>query len=364
MSIDLYQDLREQMDQYSIGFPSTESGVEIQILKKLFNEDEAGMYLNLSMMLETAQDIAARTGMEVENASKLLDTMFEKGLIFRTKKAGVVKYGAAPFVVGSFEHQVKSMDKEFAQLFERYFVEAFGKDGLAHAAPMRTVPVNKSINHLWPVAPYEDLKEIIKGKDQISVANCVCRVQQGLIEKGCEKPLETCFQFGSHAQYYVDKGMGRFISKDEAVDILGKCEEAGLVPQPFISKDTGGICNCCGDCCGILRSIKLHPKPSEMVLTNYFAEVDPSSCSSCETCLDRCQMDAIKIDDAANIDRDRCIGCGLCVTSCPSDAISLKMKPESERKEPPATGRDYVTQLASARGKTLIPLAVIKKFQG
>src|SRR5271157_1737766 len=34
-------------------FPSTESGVEIKILQKLFSEEEAGLYLNLSMMLET-----------------------------------------------------------------------------------------------------------------------------------------------------------------------------------------------------------------------------------------------------------------------------------------------------------------------
>ena len=167
-------------------------------------------------------------------------------------------------------------------------------------------------------------------------------------------------------RYDVDKGMGRFITQEEALDILDRCDEAGLVPQPFISQDTGGICNCCGDCCGILRSIKLHPKPVEKVLTNYYAEIDPLSCSACETCMDRCQMEAIRIGDeeVAQVDRDRCIGCGLCVTTCPSEAISLKTKPESERKDPPVSGRDYIMQLASARGKTLIPLAIIKRSQG
>ncbi|MGC8603848.1 MAG: 4Fe-4S dicluster domain-containing protein, partial [Desulfomonilaceae bacterium] len=128
-------------------------------------------------------------------------------------------------------------------------------------------------------------------------------------------------------------------------------------------QDAGGICNCCGDCCGILRSIKLSPKPAEKVLTNYYAQINSSACSACETCLDRCQMEAIKMgdDEVAHVDRDRCIGCGLCVTTCPSEAISLQSKPDSERKEPPATGRDYIMQLASARGKSLIPLAIIKR---
>ena len=363
MTAKVYFDLREQMDQYSVGFPSTESGVEMEILKKLFTEEEAEMYLNLSMMLETPQDVAKRLGRDTGQISELLDKMFEKGLIFRVKKGDNPKYAAEPFVIGSFEHQVKNMDREFAELFERYFSEAFGKQGLAVSSPLRTVPVNKSISHKWPVAPYEDLKEIVKKKDQISVANCVCRTQQRLLDKGCDKPMEVCLSFGSHAQYYVDKGMGRFISQAEALEILDKCEEEGLVPQPFISQEAGGICNCCGDCCGILRSIKLHPKPAEKVLSSYYAEVDPDSCSACETCLDRCQMEAIRIDEVAQIDRDRCIGCGLCVTTCPTDAISLKVKPESERKLPPVTGREFVMNLAAGRGKTLIPLSVIKRSQ-
>ena len=366
MTEKIYYDLREQLDQYSVGFPSTESGVEIKILQKLFSEEEAELYLNLTMLLETPEAIAKRIAREPNEVAAALDGMFKKGLIFRLAKEGVSKYGAVPFVVGSWEFQLKDMDKEFAELFDQYFLEGFGKQGIALAAPLRTVPVNKSISHLWPVAPYEDVKKLFDNREQISVANCICRVQQGLLDKGCDKPLEVCFQFGAHAQYYVDKGMGRFITKEEALGIIDKCDEEGLVPQPFISQDAGGMCNCCGDCCGILRSIKMDPKPAERVLTNYYAAVDPDACSACETCVERCQMEAIKLgtNDSAEVDRDRCIGCGLCVTTCPSEALSLQPKPESERKEPPATGKDYFMQVASARGKSLIPLAMLKKSQG
>jgi Na+-translocating ferredoxin:NAD+ oxidoreductase subunit B len=365
MTKQVYYDLREQLDQYSMGFPSTESGVELKILEKLFSEEEANLYLNLSMMLEAPESVAQRIGQDTAAVAALLERMFQGGLIFRLKKGESAKYGAVPFVVGAFEYQLKDMDREFAELYDQYLMEAFGKQGMAETAPLRTIPVNKSIDHLWPVAPYEDVKGMIKTKNKIAVANCICRVQRGLLDKGCDKPLEVCLQFGSHAQFYVDKGMGRFITQEEALGVIDKCEEAGLVPQPFISQDAGGMCNCCGDCCGILRSIKLHPKPAEKVLTNYYAEIAPDLCSGCETCLDRCQMEAIKLgdDSVAQVDRDRCIGCGLCVTTCPSEALSLKSKPESERREPPATGKDYFMQLASARGKSLIPLSVSKRFQ-
>jgi ferredoxin len=363
MTSKIYHDLREQMDQYSVGFPSTASGVELRILEKLFTEEEAEMYLNLSMMLETPEAVAQRLSQNPDQVAALLERMFDRGLIFRLKKGGAFKYGVVPFVVGSFEYQLKSMDTEFADLYDRYLLDKFGKQGVAVAPPLRTVPVNKSISYAWPVAPYEDLKKIIASKEAISIADCVCRVQRGLLKSGCSQPLEVCFQFGSHAQYYVDKGLGRFITQEEALAILDKCEETGLVPQPFVSEDTGGMCNCCGDCCGILRSIKLHPKPAEKVLTNHYAEVDRDVCSGCETCTSRCQMEAIKLgsDDVAEVDLDRCIGCGLCVTTCPSEALTLKVKPESERRQPPATGRDYFMQLASMRGTSLIPLALSRK---
>jgi ferredoxin len=334
----------------------------MRILKKLFTEEEAEMYLRLSMMLETPQSVAQRIGRDQSEVASLLERMVDKGLIFRLKKGDTVKYGAVPFVVGSYEFQLKDMDREFAELFDHYFLEAFGKQGIGLVPPMRTIPVNKSIDYSWPVAPYEDVKELIKSKDKISVAKCICRVQQGLLDKGCDKPLEVCFQFGSHSNYYVDKGMARFITQEEALDIVDRCEEAGLVAQPFSAQDAGGFCNCCGDCCGILRAIKLDPKPAEKALSNYYAEVDPSVCSACETCVDRCQMEAIGLgaDEVAEVNRDRCIGCGLCVTSCPSEAVSLKPKPKSERREPPATGKDYMMQIAVLRGKSLVPLAVQK----
>lgn len=359
----VYYDLREQLDQYSLGFPATESGVEMKILQKLFTEEEAGMYLNLSMMLEDAGSVAKRIGKDPEGVAQLLERMVDKGLIFRVRKGDSVKYAAVPFVVGSFEYQLKDMDREFAELYDQYFVEAFARHGFGVEPPMRTVPVNKSIDYAWPVEPYEDVRGIIKGKDTISVSKCICRVQQGLLEKGCDKPLEVCFQFGSHAHYYVDKGMGRFISTDEALKIIDSCEEAGLVPQPFAAQDAGGLCNCCGDCCGILRGIKLYPKPAERVLTNYYVEVDPEACAACGTCTDRCQMEAIEVGsaDVAEVNRDRCIGCGLCVPTCPSSALTLRKKPQSELRTPKPTGRDYMMHLASVRGKSLIPLAVTKR---
>jgi NAD-dependent dihydropyrimidine dehydrogenase PreA subunit len=164
--------------------------------------------------------------------------------------------------------------------------------------------------------------------------------------------MENCFSFGSHAEYYVENKMGRFISIDEAKEIVKKNEEAGLVMQPFNSQKIGGMCSCCGDCCGVLRSLKMHPSPAQTVQSNYFAQVDDLECTGCETCLERCQMDAIDVTDGiAAIDLDRCIGCGLCVTTCPVDAIELVKKPEDQLYEPPKSGAETYIKIMQERGK-------------
>jgi len=362
MPENVFRRLQEQLDQYSVGFPVAESGVEMKILKRLFTETEAEMYLNMSLMLETPESVAGRLKQDSARVALLLDEMAEKGLLFRVRKGNEAKYGAAPFVVGIYEFQLKTMDAQLARLFEEYFEGAFSDQGSKQIVPMRTIPVNKSIGVSWKVAPYEDAREIVKSKDRLAVADCICRVQQGLLEQYCDKPLEVCLLAGSHAEYYVGRGMGRWIKHEEALEILDKCEEAGLVPQPFNAVNPGGMCNCCGDCCGMLRTLKKHPRPAEMVVANHFARVDEDLCVGCEVCLDRCQMDAIAMGDegTAQVNLDRCIGCGLCVTTCDTEAMTLEPKSPEDRREPPAKAQLTLMELAQKRGKSLVPLAIMK----
>lgn len=360
METELYHKLREQLDQYSVGFPATASGIEIRILQKMFTPEEARMYLDLTLMLEKPQDIAGRTGREEAPTRALLEQMVEKGLIFCLRRKGQVRYGAVPFVVGSFEFQLKRMDRELAEMIEAYMQEALLDNLAGNMTPMRTVPVHRSLNVAWQVAPHADARRILQSKEKIAVADCICRTQQKHIEAACDKPLEVCFMFGAHADYYVDRRMARYVEVDEALRILEACDAHGLVTQPANAVNPGGLCNCCGDCCGILRALRRLPNPAAMVHNNYLAVVDGATCSGCATCVDRCQMDAIQVSDdqVAQVDSMRCIGCGLCVTTCPTEALSLDLKPPEAHSEPPRTGREFMEKTAQMRGKSLIPLAM------
>ncbi len=353
----IYEQLRDRLDDLSIGYPATRSGVEIGILQRLFSEEEAEFFLKLSPLPEAPDQVAARLGRDGKKTAELMESMAAKGLLFRLRKGETIGYSAVPFLVGILEHQVNRLHPELAHDMEAYFEAGFGKTIQSFKTPvMRSIPINRQIAVKWPIAPYEDVLEIIDSQKSIALAPCICRTWMRSIHKGCDKPVETCFIFGHYGHYYVENKMGRLISKEEAREVVMRNEEAGLVMQPFNSQKVPGMCSCCGDCCGMLRSLKKQPSPAKAVQSNYFAEVNSSECAGCETCLDRCQMEAIQmVDGKAVIDLNRCIGCGLCVTTCTADAMHLKKKPDDQLYQPPQSGAETYIRIAMERGKNLMP---------
>jgi ferredoxin len=199
--------------------------------------------------------------------------------------------------------------------------------------------------------PYEFAEKVIESHTTFALTNCVCRQEMQIIGKGCGKPLETCMSFGGVADYIVASGQGRRSSRDEMLTVLKKADEAGLVLSPANSKEVLFFCACCGDCCGVLRTAKLHPKPASIISSPYTATLDDALCSGCGTCVDRCQMEAITVPDGvAVLDADRCIGCGLCVSTCTTGALSLVRKPESEQRFIPKDVTATNIKLAQTRG--------------
>jgi Na+-translocating ferredoxin:NAD+ oxidoreductase subunit B len=341
MSDDTYQRLRESIDKYSVGMAKTETGVEIRVLKKLFTEDEAKMYINLTDNLQSAEEIGKQIGKDPKEVEALLKRMTLKGHTFPRfpKKEGEpFYYAAAPFIHGILEHQLGRFDKELAELLEEYWQAG----AVSRQVPgLRTIPVQTAIDQSLSkvIATYDDAKAIIHKKDRIAVAKCVCNEWQEARGMNCSQPKEVCFLFDFYGQYYVDKGIGRWVTPEEAQTILGECENAGLVAQFSNSENPEALCNCCPNCCGALRLLKGAPQAALLAPSNHVVQINPELCSSCETCVDRCPLDAIAMGKlAAQINVEKCIGCGLCVATCPEEALKLTLKPEQQRFKPPEEG--------------------------
>jgi electron transport complex protein RnfB len=103
---DVYEKLAKHLDSLPAGYPSTETGLELRILKRLFSPDEAQIATALTMMPEPVAGIAARLDKDEAQLTVALETMAKKGLIFRISKKETVLYSAAQFVVGIWEYHV------------------------------------------------------------------------------------------------------------------------------------------------------------------------------------------------------------------------------------------------------------------
>ena len=94
------------------------------------------------------------------------------------------------------------------------------------------------------------------------------------------------------------------------------------------------------------------PNPVQYFATNYHAAIDSDSCTGCETCIDKCQMHALSMDDSiSKVDLTRCIGCGVCVAGCPSDALKLE-KNETEIV-PPRTKHELLIKISEKKKEIL-----------
>jgi electron transport complex protein RnfB len=286
---EVYERLRERLDMFPQGFPKTKSGVELEILKRLFTPDEAEIMLFLRPYPEPVASVSERMGRSEPEMTDMLYQMSKKGLILRGTIQGQTFYFMAPWMVGIWEFQLNNLNQDNIPLYEKFYQES---------------------------------------SRRFAVADCICRKEATMMGHGCDKLLEACMTFDLAADYYIENGLGREISKKEAHEILLKAEESGLVHHSSNHKGNKMfICNCCGCCCKAMAHINKYNNPAAIAHSNYYAEVDAETCAACETCVERCQVNAVRMeDDVSVIAKDRCIGCGLCASSCPTESITMVQK--------------------------------------
>jgi len=351
MSGDVYERLAAALDGLANGFPRTESNVELRILRHVFTPDEAEVVAALTGRPAVAAEVARRAALEPDHVAATLEGLAERGVIWTGRVDGASGYRLAPFVVGFYEsHMLETRDAEFARLVEEYLCGG-GAVGIMSAQPAihRVVPARGATETEW-VLPYDDVRALLGKASSFRVGTCVCRLQQdGLGTRRCDFPLEACLWF-SFAES-TDEASG--ISHEEALAVLDEAERVGLVHTVSnVASGIGYVCNCCGCCCGLLRGINEWGIEHSVAQANYFAEIDPLTCTACGTCEERCQVDAIAVkDDGVRVvRRESCIGCGLCVTGCPDEAARLRRMPEDEIVAPPATRGAWERARLKGRG--------------
>lgn len=300
-----------------------------KIFESLADDTEARLLLAASPPA-TVQELAAKSGLSEAAIQARVDPLFRKGVLFKSKKPDGIRYYRVRQVIQMHDATAVAVDapREMLALWKRYMAEEFPAynrmvEEVLPRAAVRVIPVNRTVTAQSQILAFDDIRAIVEQARSLAVTPCSCRV----IDGRCGKPLDVCFQLDKAADYAIERGTGRPMEKDAALEMMRQCEEEGLI---HVSDNTRGpghvICNCCDDCCLFWTSFRTG-LGKFVAPSRFCAEVAADRCAACETCLDRCHFDAIKMtgpEDTALVDPAKCMGCGLCLVTCPDEAISLK----------------------------------------
>ncbi len=357
----VYVRLQQHLDKQAVGFPATDSGAEIRVLKHIFTPREAEIATCLTYRLEPIETVFERAAKLVNSPDELtavLDGIEKKGGIETRMKGSKKYYCNPPFIVGMYEFQAGRLTPEFiSDINEFTRDQKFGIEFLATKLPqMRTIPVGKSIRPQNHVSTFDQVMALLQQSEgPFVILECICRKKKNMEGKLCSvtERKETCLGMGNMAASAVVTRSGREITREEAIAIIEKNQKEGLVLQPSNTEHADFICSCCGCCCGMLGMHKMLPRPLDFWAANFHAVVDEKLCDGCGTCAKRCQVGAVSAPakkQPSVVDLNRCIGCGLCVPTCPKKAMSLLEN--SKEVIPPKTREDlYDIIYANKKGK-------------
>jgi H+/Na+-translocating ferredoxin:NAD+ oxidoreductase subunit B len=347
MDKEVYRSLARRLDTLAIGFPATRSGVELELLAKIFAPGEAALAALMGSMPEPSDAIAVRAGMAAEVAESNLREMARRGLVRAREENGQTCFSLLPFLVGIYELQLPRMDAELARLFEQYYQEAQGGSVIQDAPPVhRVIPVEEAIHVDLEILPHEWASRLVQEAKSWGVRDCVCRTQQRLLGRGCDHPLEVCLVFAPVERAFSDGNIGRPITNEEALEILDRAAESGLVHSVYNFREgLHHICNCCTCACMFLRGVVEFGRFSGIARSAFQSVVESELCIGCGDCIERCQFGALSLQDqVCVVEYGRCMGCGLCVAACATGALRLERLVEDEMPVLPVDRREWAEQ--------------------
>ena len=261
---------------------------------------------------KTLPELLKLTGMEEEKLLGLLDEMSFSGIIeYNWENPTRTKQWVLPmFVPGSaeFSNMNDTILKKYPEMGR--FFERMSRLPLEKVTPMvppggagigmHVIPVEKAIEAENTSIDLEHISHWLDKYDgKYAASPCSCRKSRLSFDEGCaDDPEGWCVAVGDMADYVVETGKGgRYITREEALDIFRQGEENGFVHQ--ITNIDGkdkifAICNCNINVCYALRTSQLFNTPN-LSRSAYVARVEKSDCVACGKCVEVCPAGAVKL---------------------------------------------------------------------
>lgn len=340
----------------------------VEMMNMSTEDSELDFLIQMGTGHYSYEDALKQSRMSHDRFESFFETLQKKGLVHAEKdEEGRRAFRLNAIAVGWYEAMMhylvgKPEEKAFSEKWQEYFnffkkftfpplrniqnalmrpilKPAQSVGILAPATPgkskKKTIPVNGSLSspetQVYPTSFINNLVEHFGNQDAICAFPCVCRHGNALLDDPCNQnmPKESCIAFGEMAKAWESFGYGRSVSKSEAMEILKEVRDKGAVHSVIHEKDDPNlpvvaICNCCWDCCGILKPYNMGAV--SLNFKSYFvARIrDETSCKGCGVCEKYCPTTAISISEKQpNLNIDKCIGCGQCAYQCRFNNIEL-----------------------------------------
>ena len=338
---DIYRRLGKHLAAMGGGVVPRE-GLE-EILRENFTLLEAEVALALPTSViplqpVTVNEMMGKVNLPKEKLIDILEGLSRRGLVFTGKtKQGDRGYALLQQGFGFpqtwfWKGEKTPFAKRMADLLLNYYKGKVSDETFKPSKTLRYqfIPVDEAIEpEMQGVYSYTMLEHVVKQARVIAVAHCPCRMQTQLQGKGCDHLIEVCLKFDELAEYLIERQMGREVTKEEALQIIKKSAQDGLVH--FVDNALGDVkhnCNCCGCCCWALSPIKKRKIPRDLIMATYFIrETDEEKCTQCGDCVPVCPVDALTHGDGFPVvEEDWCVGCGICVIQCHQSAARLRKK--------------------------------------
>ena len=349
MHEDLHVRLAKHLATMGMGLPYT--GALVDLLKEVFSTREAEIALllptaDIPLRAISVEDVLPRTNLDKETVERTLQGLAARGVIYSGRlNDGSVGYALhqagfgfpqAFFWKGTQSDQARKMTKLVLKYFNRTVTrEAFGG---RRTKAYRYIPINQSLDPaIQAIMPHDQMETVLAGATRFAVAHCPCRVEADLMGRPCEHPLEVCLKFDEMADFLIERGLGKEITRAEARDIVHRSALAGLVH--FVDNAAGKVmhnCNCCGCACWNVGTIRRRKIPRDELMAVYFTrETLAQQCTGCGACVEICPVQAIELkEDVAVVDQQWCIGCGVCALQCEFDALRIRYREDQNQQVP------------------------------
>jgi len=359
----VYGRLQKRLDRFPIGAPPAKALYEI--LKRLYTEEEAEVGARMPIRFTDLEGIARRTRKSPDELRPILLRMADKGLVMDFEHKGKLTYILSPTVLGFFEFAFMRVRDDLPQKVIARHMVAYAHDDpdFARAVFAGKIQGGRTLVHEDQVDPadltrildHERATDIVRKAKAWAVSQCYCRHIQEHEGKACGKPMGVCTTLNAAADYVIRHGLGRRISREEALDIFAQTRAEGLVHiGDNVKRRPAFVCHCCGCCCAMLSAVNRFRMFDAVVTSPFEASFDAVKCNGCGLCAKKCPVSAIRIEGEgrekkAALSPEICLGCAVCKPACARSALSMARR--QERVMVPETAWHRAVLMAIERGK-------------